>query len=324
MEIAEFVFILNSRSAVKAFSTAGNLTFGGNISVAAGPLGRNAEAAGATNAKCLAAIYSYSNTYGVFAGEILICTKRNCLLTVLVQTLYKGISIEGSYIMERKDRNEKVTNLVACVTLALLTQKLLQFYGRRIAAAELLSGTVQPPAACGVLYRALNNHVGVPSTALNAQNDCYNPDESSKSSTLPNRSPWPTPNNTVAATRKDSGTAINEKRMQSDMDKGPFSDVNAIRDDTRNTTRQPGYSKGSFANATMVRATEKNATKPQTATALYDFTGQQDGDLTFKKNDVIIISEATKGEDDWWIGRVYEHEGCVSRAHGLGKCPNSH
>ena len=41
-EVTEFVMILNTDAAVKAFSQDVNVTLGGDISVAAGPLGRNA------------------------------------------------------------------------------------------------------------------------------------------------------------------------------------------------------------------------------------------------------------------------------------------
>lgn len=38
--------------------------------VAAGPIGRNAEASGAATLKHIAAIYSYSKTRGLFAGTV--------------------------------------------------------------------------------------------------------------------------------------------------------------------------------------------------------------------------------------------------------------
>ncbi|KAG0013403.1 hypothetical protein BGZ80_011102 [Entomortierella chlamydospora] len=68
-EITDFVIILNNKAAVKSFSTGGNVTLGGNLSVAAGPLGRNAEAAASASMKSVAAIYSYSKTKGLFAGK---------------------------------------------------------------------------------------------------------------------------------------------------------------------------------------------------------------------------------------------------------------
>jgi hypothetical protein len=62
------------------------LTLGGNVSIAAGPVGRNAEAAGAASLKGVAGIFSYSKTKGLFAG----------------------VSLEGSGIIERRDANEKL------------------------------------------------------------------------------------------------------------------------------------------------------------------------------------------------------------------------
>ncbi|PVU96746.1 hypothetical protein BB561_000984 [Smittium simulii] len=82
-QITDFVMILNTESAVKAFSRGGNITLGANIGVAAGPVGRNAEIGGSIREA--AAIYSYSKSKGLFAG----------------------ISLEGSGIIERKDANEK-------------------------------------------------------------------------------------------------------------------------------------------------------------------------------------------------------------------------
>ncbi|MDH3444473.1 MAG: YSC84-related protein [Deltaproteobacteria bacterium] len=64
VEIAEYVIILNTPDAVNAFSKDGNLTLGGNVSAALGPVGRSAEAGVAV----MAATYTYSRSQGVFAG----------------------------------------------------------------------------------------------------------------------------------------------------------------------------------------------------------------------------------------------------------------
>jgi SH3 domain-containing YSC84-like protein 1 len=64
VEISELVFVLNTPAAVEAFSKQGNFTLGGNMSVAAGPLGRAAEA----GVGYQAAIYAYSRNQGLFAG----------------------------------------------------------------------------------------------------------------------------------------------------------------------------------------------------------------------------------------------------------------
>ena len=60
----EFIYILNTREAVEAFAHGGNVQFGGDISVAAGPVGRTAEGA----VTPVAAVYAYSRSQGLFAG----------------------------------------------------------------------------------------------------------------------------------------------------------------------------------------------------------------------------------------------------------------
>ncbi|OMJ26536.1 SH3 domain-containing protein [Smittium culicis] len=82
-ELTDFVMILNTDSAVKAFSRGGNLTLGASVAIAAGPLGRSVEAGGAVLNP--APVFSYSKTKGLFAGA----------------------SLEGSVIIERKGTNER-------------------------------------------------------------------------------------------------------------------------------------------------------------------------------------------------------------------------
>lgn len=74
--------------AVKTFAQVGSLTLGGNVSIAAGPVGRNAEAAGAASLKSVSGVFAYSKTKGLFAG----------------------VSLEGSVLIERRDANEKMYN----------------------------------------------------------------------------------------------------------------------------------------------------------------------------------------------------------------------
>ncbi|KAI8903495.1 hypothetical protein EDD86DRAFT_214593 [Gorgonomyces haynaldii] len=82
-QITDCIFILNNDDAVRAFSH-GNVTLGGNISVAAGPTGRSAESGGSVLHP--APIYSYSKSKGLFAG----------------------ITFEGTCIMPRKRTNEQL------------------------------------------------------------------------------------------------------------------------------------------------------------------------------------------------------------------------
>ncbi len=76
-QVTEFVIILNTEAAVEAFARGGNVEFGGALSVAAGPVGRAAEA----GILPVGAVYTYSRSQGLFAGAslegtILVCTIR--------------------------------------------------------------------------------------------------------------------------------------------------------------------------------------------------------------------------------------------------------
>ena len=63
--MTEFVIVLNTQRALDAFLSGGNVSLGGNLSVAVGPIGRTAEADAAANSKKqIAAVYSYSLAKG--------------------------------------------------------------------------------------------------------------------------------------------------------------------------------------------------------------------------------------------------------------------
>jgi SH3 domain-containing YSC84-like protein 1 len=81
LQVSEYVIILNTQEAVNAFAKGSNITLGGNLSAAIGPVGRSAEAAIAPQA----AIYTYSRSQGIFAG----------------------VSLEGTVIATRYEANEE-------------------------------------------------------------------------------------------------------------------------------------------------------------------------------------------------------------------------
>ena len=63
-DITDFVIVLNSEEAVRAFSIGGNVTIGGNISAAAGPIGTGGSVQ-ATLAHP-APMFSYSKSKGAY------------------------------------------------------------------------------------------------------------------------------------------------------------------------------------------------------------------------------------------------------------------
>ncbi|NXI05395.1 SH3Y1 protein, partial [Pachycephala philippinensis] len=83
IEVSDLVIILNHDRAVEAFAKGGNLTLGGNLTVAIGPLGRNLE--GDVALRSSAAVYTYCKSRGLFAG----------------------VSLEGTCLIERKETNRK-------------------------------------------------------------------------------------------------------------------------------------------------------------------------------------------------------------------------
>ena len=109
-EVTDFVIVLNSERAVRAFSKGGNVTLGADASVAAGPIGRAAEA----DVTPRAAIYTYSKSKGLFIGA----------------------SLEGAVIGTRKGANDR-------------------YYGRPVAAYDILHGRVSAPAGAANLRAAL-------------------------------------------------------------------------------------------------------------------------------------------------------------------------
>jgi lipid-binding SYLF domain-containing protein len=112
-QVTEFVIILNTDEAVRAFSHGGNVSLGADLSVAAGPVGRSA-AAGITP---MAAVYSYSRSQGLFAG----------------------VSLEGTVIVTRDDTNAA-------------------YYGKRVAAGDILDGRVKAPKGARQLQKVLGRY----------------------------------------------------------------------------------------------------------------------------------------------------------------------
>ena len=63
-QVSELLIVLNTPDAVAAFAKGGNVTLGGNMSLAAGPVGRDLEGSMTVGA----VMYTYSRSQGLFAG----------------------------------------------------------------------------------------------------------------------------------------------------------------------------------------------------------------------------------------------------------------
>ncbi|KGO69240.1 hypothetical protein PITC_095620 [Penicillium italicum] len=299
-ELTDFVFILNDAAAVRTFSQVGTLTLGGNVSLAAGPIGRNAEAAGAASTKGVAAVFSYSKTKGLFAG----------------------VSLEGSMLVERKDANEKL-------------------YRSRVSANQLLTGSVRPPPAADALMRVLNSRAfqgnaraygdsmynDIPvyddshddvvwegrkgdAYGQGAQRGRSNTNQSdSDYRDKPRRANYWADDvydqpasglGRSATTRAPAGDSLDGYgRTRSNI--APFEEEYTYSDrrPTRPTAPKPVFQQKT--GAAQLRADQ--------AVALFTFDADQDGDLGFKKGEIITILKRTEKAEDWWTGRIGDRVG---------------
>ena len=258
-------------------------------------MGRNAEAAGAASLKGVAGVFSYSKTKGLFAG----------------------VSLEGSVLIERRDANEKL-------------------YNGRITARQLLEGGIRPPPAADPLMRVLNTRVfagqafnedmynDMPvyseqhddvvwegrtgqgyganvrnhrSSTLGSQQDEYeyrdNPRRANtwQDDVYDRGYPSPNRNNTgnSRVNQDETFDAMNRRSRSSTLnDNYSYSD---------NKPARPTAPKPIFKQKT-------GALSPDQAIALFTFEADQDGDLGFKKGDVITITKRTDNKTDWWTGRT--------------------
>lgn len=290
-ELTDFVFILNSKAAVDSFAQMGSVTLGTNISVAAGPLGRNAEAAGTASLKSASAVFAYSKTKGLFAG----------------------VSLEGSAIIERREANRKF------------------YGNNCKAAQILAGRVEVPPACDSLMRvlnsRVFNNRTEYDDDYDN--DDYYDdiPDDFSSTTSSPPRSRG---NSYGRGSRRydsdesgsdddyDYGTSRTSargstsrmSRKASASRSGWEDDLYDNRDVDRLGSRLGGTRISSGGPARPADTSKPNfggspkpASKASQAIALFTFKGEQSGDLAFKKGDVIDILKKSETTDDWWTGR---------------------
>ncbi|KAI8603321.1 hypothetical protein EDD21DRAFT_369405 [Dissophora ornata] len=329
-EITDFVIVLNNRAAVKSFTTGGNVTLGGNLSVAAGPIGRNAEAGASASLKGVAAIYSYSKTKGLFAG----------------------VSIEGSIIIERKDANEafyrrpvSAAELLngevppppqADILYRALNAKASGAYGYSRGGGDSLYGDDLGAPTTGINRSASTTHSG--RYGNSQESATYNGSGNSSSASSPygiGRSATTVGThgsniNTYGADDKSRGFEYNNPAPDGRDDRDdplpsytPVAPTPAVpkaatmkygRPSTDNnnpfqSNESPKNQSIANLNSTGPRVPPKIGAKPDIVMALYDFVGEQATDLSFKKGDMITVVKKTPNRNDWWTGRCNGREG---------------
>ncbi|KAJ6261288.1 hypothetical protein Dda_3957 [Drechslerella dactyloides] len=303
-ELTDFVMILNDAAAVKTFASAGSVTLGGNVSIAAGPVGRNAEASGAASLRGIAGIFSYSKTKGLFAG----------------------VSLEGSVIIERRDANKKFYG-ANCKASSLLSG----------------SVPPSQKTEAEALYRVLNSRVFSGALGDDMYNDIPVYDDTHDDDVWEgNRGPaFGEERNSSSSSRRPQRSSTwqdevydrdmyNENPSHRNSGGGGVSGGGSgARDrglDDFNITREEAFQRQHFSStysdtpgsAPGRPSAPKPNFKPPSrsstlganqAVALYTFDADQPGDLGFKKGEIITIIKRTDSKNDWWTGKIGDRTG---------------
>ena len=267
------MFVLNDAAVVRSFSQNGSLTLGGNISLAAGPVGRNVEASRAASLKDVAGVFSYSKTKGLFAG----------------------VSLEGSAIIERRDANEKL------------------YGQRFTAAQLLGGSVRPPPAADALMRvlnsRVFNGISGSDDTMYNdvpqyddrhddvvwegRRGSGYGEGQPRNTADGPKRaSTWADDPYDRQANSVGRNNMVRNNRTSGFDDDYVYSDRPTSFSEKTGPGR-PAAPKPAFRNKT-------SGLKDNQAVALYTFEADQPGDLGFKKGDIITVTKKTDKAEDWW------------------------
>ncbi len=274
-ELTDFVFILNDASAVKTFAQAGSLTLGGNVSLAAGPVGRNAEAAGAASLKSVAGIFSYSKTKGLFAG----------------------VSLEGSAIIERRDANEKLYGtrytaqqlLTGAVSPPPQAGPLMDTLNSRVFSGMRPGASMSDESMYNDIptYNDSRDDFDRFNSNSNNNNSNNGPAGPRRTSTWQDDT-YDRPAGYNAPSR--AGTyASNRAETNSNNNNGYY---DSPPSDRKQGPGRPAAPKPTFNTAASLNKNE--------AIALYNFDADQPGDLGFKKGDVITVLKKTESDNDWW------------------------
>ena len=306
-ELTDFVFILNDHMSVKTFSQAGTLTLGGNVSIAAGPVGRNAEAAGGVSLKGVGGVFAYSKTKGLFAG----------------------VSLEGSGIIERRDTNEKL------------------YGRRFKAAELLTGVVVPPPSAEPLMHVLNSKvFSGINRANTDMYNDIPIYDEShedviwqgSRGSAYGEAVPTNRTGNSRGDDYEYRDSPKRPTTWQDDVYDREFQSSGLSRSATSRAnpsetfdrldrrSRAPSLPSASeyvyqdkpkpgrpTAPKPVFGAQKTGALSSNQARAKFTFDAEAAGDLGFKKGDIVTILRRTDKEEDWWTGRIGDRTGIFPR-----------
>lgn len=324
LELTDFVMILNTRDAVKTFAALGSVTLGGNLSVAAGPIGRNAEVSGSASHRGVSAVFSYSKTKGLFAG----------------------VSLEGTVLVERRDANKKFYKQ-SCTAKHILNGSIPPPPG-----VEPLHRILESRVFKGVGFEHNNASMYNDIPVYGDEDDSIWEGRSGPGlgeGERVNRSKSMSSSGKHGS-KKTSGIAddydddvddMNDKFGSTKLGSQSSGKLKPQGTGFRSTyTDNPHHSSTAPARPTSEKpkfATQRtggdafddafddayddaparrgaslpeptvrrgNSIGPNQAIALYTFEADQTGDLGFKKGDIVTVVQKSVSQDDWWTGEL--------------------
>ncbi|CAO3626247.1 unnamed protein product [Mucor hiemalis] len=320
-ELTDFVLVLNTKEAVKTFSHFGNVQLGGNVSIAAGPVGRNAEASGSATFKHVSAIYSYSKTRGLFAG----------------------VSLEGTLVITRNDANEKLYGqrftakelLNGTVPPPREADSLYRALNAKCKTFSNIGATYQrnnegegssqlfrsstisapgtlkiPPPRLAIAGYSAPQLIGPPPTAPQLSNaPLQRPPAYSTPPTTDNESYYSpsAPKQPISPFSSSSSNYTFDSKTTVAVTP-QFNKPNQFDDPPTPATVSPPLFEGqrmSFSRDIKYATSPlPSIPKIQQARALYAFKSEQAGDLAFEGGELIQIVQKTDKQNDWWTGRL--------------------
>lgn len=338
LELTDFVMILNTKDAVKTFAALGSVTLGGNISIAAGPVGRSAEASGSASHRGVSAIFSYSKTKGLFAG----------------------VSLEGSVLIERRDANKKFYRR-ECTAKHILNGSIPPPPGveplHRVLESRIFKGRgggngddmyndipvygdadsdvwqgrdgdafgegVSRSSTMGTTrsgqsgsktrgyeddyddaYDNMNDRFGSQSLDSRKAGGSARPLKSQSTGFRSTYTDSP-PGRPTSEKPKFGDTGSPASRKKKETYASPYEETHEDNDDDyhHHNLDENGFARQSPAKAPP-RPSSNSKPSGTRAVALYTFDADQPGDLGFEKGDTINILEKSESVDDWWTGEL--------------------
>jgi hypothetical protein len=270
---------------------------GGNVSIAAGPVGRNAEAAGAASLKSVSGVFAYSKTKGLFAG----------------------VSLEGSVLIERRDANEKMYGrkltarelLGGNVPVPPQAEPLTRVLNSRVFAGVSAvqddnmynDVPVYDESHEDVVWQGKTGNAYGEGIRTQRTGDFRKPDDDPYQNGPARSSTW----NDTSFGRNHTSRANPSETFDSMANRSRSSTLGdqsgyVYSDRKGPAPGRPSAPKPAFGSKLPTAA-------PGQAVAKFTFDADQPGDLGFRKGEVITIVKRTESESDWWTGRIGDREG---------------